>query len=134
MRHMIPTTAAAAALALAGCVSQESSEATLAAHGYSAAYVAGYHDGCPSGRRAGGDSFSQRVRDAGAYGSGGDYRTGWDYGFLECRDRERQAEATARLIGSAIATGIGRDHGADGVNAREILAGIDTSGLDTLGQ
>ncbi|MCC1491323.1 hypothetical protein [Cognatishimia sp. F0-27] len=123
-----------AGLLLAACSTPQSSEDTLRKHGYSAAYVAGYHDGCPSGKRAGGDSFAQRTQDASAYAAGGDYATGWKYGFIHCRDAEAQNEAIAGAVGAAIASGIGRDHGADGVDARKILSGIDTSGLETLGQ
>ncbi len=118
---------------LTACVSKQSSEETLRAHGYSTAYTAGYHDGCPSGKRAGGDTFSQRVQDTAAYAADGDYATGWNYGFVQCRDDERQNEALAGAIGSVVASGVGRYHGADGVDARLVLSGIDTSGLEGFG-
>ena len=119
-----------AGVTVAGCSSQQSSEDTLLQHGYSANYVAGYHDGCPSGKRAGGDSFQQPARNDTAYAAGGDYKTGWDYGFLTCRDTEIQNERTASAIGAAIAGGMASSHGADGVDARDALKGIDTSGLE----
>lgn len=117
---------------LAGCASQQSSEDTLMQHGYSANYVAGYHDGCPSGQRAGGDGFRQPARNDTAYAAGGDYKTGWDYGFLTCRDAEIQNERTASAIGAAIAGGMASSHGADGVDARDVLKDIDTSGLENV--
>jgi hypothetical protein len=117
-------------LATTGCSTQQSSEDTLLQHGYSANYVAGYHDGCPSGKRAGGDSFQQEARNETAYASGGDYKTGWDYGYISCRDTEIQNERAASAIGAAIASGTGSKHGADGVDARDALKGIDTSGLE----
>lgn len=119
-----------AGLALAGCATEQSSEDTLLQHGYSTSYVAGYHDGCPSGKRAGGDSFQQSARDDGAYAAGGDYKTGWDYGYLTCRETEEQNERTASIIGAAIAGGMSSSHGADGIDARDALKGIDTSGLE----
>ncbi|QIE40881.1 hypothetical protein [Meridianimarinicoccus aquatilis] len=119
---------------LVGCATQQRSEETLRQHGYSAAYVAGFHDGCPSGKRAGGDPVAQRSLDDGAYSSNGDYRTGWDYGYLSCRGQERQNEATAIAIGGAIAAGMNSSHGADGIDARDIMSGIDTSGLAALEQ
>ncbi|WP_282061653.1 hypothetical protein [Roseobacter litoralis] len=122
-----------AGLVLAGCATQHSSEETLRQHGYSENYVAGYHDGCPSGKRAGGDSFQQAARDDVAYAAGGDYKTGWDYGFLTCRETEAQNERTASIIGAALAGSMSSSHGADGIDARDALKGIDTSGLENLG-
>lgn len=121
-----------AAIGLAGCASQQSSEEALLQHGYSPNYVAGYHDGCPSGKRVGGDPIAQRQQDAAAYAAGGDYKTGWDYGFVQCRETELQNEAAASAIGSAIAAGMNSSHGADGIDAREIMSGLDTSGLEAL--
>lgn len=68
-------------IGLASCSDTKSSEDSLAAHGQSAFYIAGYHEGCPSGKNAGGDSFSQRALDNQANAVGNDYTTGWDYGF-----------------------------------------------------
>ena len=119
-----------AGVTLAGCATQQSSEDTLLQHGYSANYVAGYHDGCPSGKRAGGDGFKQAARDDTAYAVGGDYKTGWDYGYLTCRETEIQSERTASTVGAALAAGVASSHGADGVDARDALKGIDTSGLE----
>lgn len=115
---------------LTGCATEQSSEDTLRQHGYSANYVAGYHDGCPSGKRAGGDRFKQGARDDGAYAAGGDYKTGWDYGYLTCRQTEARNERTAMIIGAAVAGGMSSSHGADGVDARDALKGVDTSGLE----
>ena len=128
MKHLALLTFAS--LVLVGCTSQQSSEDALLQHGYSANYVAGYHDGCPSGKRAGGDSFQQGARNDEAYAAGGDYKTGWDYGYLTCRETEIQNERTASAIGAAIASGVGSQHGADGIDARDALKGIDTSGLE----
>ncbi len=118
-----------AGLGLAGCDTQQSSEDTLLQHGYSQNYVAGYHDGCPSGKRAGGDSFSTPARNDTAYAAGGDYKTGWDFGYLSCRETEIQNERTAAIVGAAIAGGIGNTSGSDGVNVKEVMKGVDTSGL-----
>ena len=121
---------AVASITTFGCTTQQSSEDALLQHGYSASYVAGYHDGCPSGKRASGDSFQQEAINQTAYAAGGDYKTGWDYGYLTCRDQEIQNERTASVIGAAIAGGMASKHGADGVDARDALKGIDTSGLE----
>ncbi|SHG82567.1 hypothetical protein [Marivita hallyeonensis] len=131
---MKPIALMSVCIVLTACSAPQSSEETLRQHGYSETYVAGYHDGCPSGKRAGGDVFSQRVQNTSAYAAGGDYRTGWDYGFIQCRNTEARNEAIASAIGAAIASGAGSNHGADGIDARKIMSGIDTSGLENLGQ
>ena len=118
---------------LLACSDTTSSEETLRSHGYSETYVSGYHDGCQSGKRAGGDSFSQRARDETRYGAAGDYKTGWDYGFVTCRDQEAHNEAIAAAIGGAIAGAYGTDHGADGLDAEKMLDGIDTSAIQAAG-
>lgn len=119
-------------IGVAGCATEQSSEETLRQYGYSPNYVAGYPAGRPSGKRAGGDPIAQRQQDAAAYAASADYKTGWDYGFVQCRETEMRNETTAGLIGSAIAAGMASNNGADGVDVREIMSGIDTSGLDAL--
>jgi hypothetical protein len=119
---------------LAACSSGPSTEEVLQLHGYSQVYVAGYHSGCESGKHAGGDLFAKRVRDTGAYGSGGDYKTGWDYGFLTCKQQEIQELEIATAIGVAAAIGSSSSsHGADGVDARKALNGVDTSDIQAAG-
>ena len=120
------------AVVVAGCTdSVTSSEAALRSHGYSEVYVNGYHDGCQSGKAAGGDLFSDRVRNETAYGGAGDYKPGWDYGFVTCRDSEIRNLAIASTIGTAIA--VGSSHGADGIDVRGTMAGIDTSAIQAAG-
>ena len=108
-----------------------SSEDALRAHGYSETYVRGYHEGCESGKQAGGDFLSKRVRDVRAYGSNSDYTSGWDYGFVTCRDEEIREEAIAAAVGSAIAGASAR--GTDGIDAQEMLDGFDTSAIQAAG-
>lgn len=102
-------------------------------HGYSENYISGHNAGCESGKHAGGEVFAKRSRNEGAYASGGDYATGWDYGFVTCKQQqiEKLEVAVAVGIGSAIANSSA--HGADGVDAKKALEGIDTSGLKAAG-
>ncbi|MEM8553924.1 MAG: hypothetical protein AAGF71_03755 [Pseudomonadota bacterium] len=116
---------------ISGCGATISSEDALRKHGYSERYVTGYHDGCQSGKRAGGDSFSQRVRDNNSYAGGGDYSTGWDYGFVTCRDREAKELAIARAIGAGIAAS--SVSGTDGIDTSKLLDGVDTSAIQAAG-
>ncbi|QJF50201.1 hypothetical protein [Roseobacter ponti] len=116
---------------VAGCSETISSEDALRKHGYSETYVTGYHDGCQSGNRAGGDTFSQRARDEAAYGGVSDYRTGWDYGFVTCRDAEARELAIARAVGAGIAAS--STSGSDGIDAQKMLDGIDTSAIQAAG-
>ena len=108
-----------------------SSEDALRSHGYSEAYVSGYHDGCQSGKNAGGDTFSKRVRNGALYGSNEDYTPGWDYGFVTCRDEEARELAIARAVGAGIAAS--SSHGADGIDAQKMLNGMDTSAIQAAG-
>jgi hypothetical protein len=116
---------------LVACGDIVSSEDALRKHGYSETYVSGYHDGCQSGKRAGGDTFSQRARDQSAYAAGADYRSGWDYGFITCRDEEARELAMARAIGAGIAAS--SYSGTDGIDAQKMLNGMDTSAIQAAG-
>lgn len=118
-------------LTVAACSDTISSENALLQHGYSEVYVVGYHDGCQSGKRAGGDSFSQRARDETRYASGSDYKTGWDYAFVSCRDEEARELAIARAVGAGIAAS--SYHGADGIDVRAMTKDIDTSAIQAAG-
>ncbi|MGF1553514.1 MAG: hypothetical protein ACFBWO_13605 [Paracoccaceae bacterium] len=128
-----PLLVCAGACVLAGCAGGLSSEQTLRDHGYSEAYVAGYHDGCPSGARSEGAFTREGGRDEIAYESDADYGAGWDYGFVSCAEREREDRALSRAIGDAIAAGSASAHGADGIDTRKILSGIDTSAIRAAG-
>jgi hypothetical protein len=112
-------------LLLVACAS---SEDTLRNHGYSEAYVEGYHDGCPSGKQAAGSWFDSHVQDDERFRNDHDYQVGWTYGFQTC-----STEFLA--IQNAIAAGThSGDIGTTGVDAKKVLKGIDTSGLEGLGQ
>lgn len=59
-----------------------------------------------------------------------EYRTGWEYGFVNCKhDYERQAKI-ASAIGTAFAAGMST-HGADGVDAKAAMDGIDVDELNS---
>lgn len=116
---------------LMNCTGTAGSEQALRDHGYSDVYVAGYHDGCASGKNAGGDYFTQSARDEAAYASGRDYHTGWDYGFVTCRDAEKRELAIATAIGTGIA--MSSAHGADGIDARKALDNVDISAIKAAG-
>ena len=112
-------------LLLVACAS---SEDTLRNHGYSEAYVEGYHDGCPSGKHAAGSWFDSHVQDDERFRNDHDYQVGWTYGFQTC-----STEFLA--IQNAIAAGThSGEIGTTGVDAKKVLKGIDTSGLEGLGQ
>lgn len=119
------------AVLLAGCSETISSEDALRRHGYSETYVTGYHDGCLSGERSGGDTFSQRARDETAYDGVYDYRTGWDYGFVTCRDAETRQLTITRAVGAGIAAS--SVSGSDGIDAQKMLDGMHTSAIQAAG-
>ena len=105
-----------------------SNEQTLRHHGYSEQYVAGYEDGCSSGRRAAGSWLDPERQDMQLYSKHDDYRTGWDYGFHAC---SLEFAAIEGAVSAATHTG---SVGYSGVDAKKALKGIDTSGLNALDQ
>jgi hypothetical protein len=105
-----------------------SSEDALRNHGYSEAYVEGYHDGCPSGRHSAGSWFDPHVQDDERFRNDHDYQVGWTYGFQTCSTEYLSLQ-------NAIAAGTHTGNiGTTGVDAKKVLKGIDTSGLENLGQ
>lgn len=125
-----------ALLGLCACSDVTSSETALRQHGYSEPYVAGFHDGCESGKAAGGDSIHQRVRDGARYdnSTNGDYHTGWDYGFLTCKQQTESDIATAAMVGAILAGAVNSSsHGADGIDVKDALKGVDTSAIQQAG-
>lgn len=119
--------------ALAACASAPSTEEVLLSHGYSENYVAGYHDGCPSGKYSAGEVFAKRAQDAAAYAQGDDYKTGWDYGFMTCRQQQIEDIEAALIAGAVAGVAGSAASGVDGVHAGEILDGIDTSAIQAAG-
>jgi hypothetical protein len=72
--------------ALAACSSTVSSSRELRSQGYSETYSSGYEQGCNAGRQA-------RRTDAPTGANGGaDYTTGYNKGFVDCRDRQARRD------------------------------------------
>ena len=120
-------------LPLVACSSTPSAEDVLRSHGYSETYVNGYHAGCESGKHAAGEVFAKRSQDNSAYALGGDYKVGWDYGFVTCKRREIEEIEAALAAGIAAGVAGSVAHGADGVDARKALEGMDTSAIQAAG-
>ncbi len=105
-----------------------SSEDTLRNHGYSEAYVEGYHDGCPSGKHAAGSWFDAHVQDDERFRRDHDYQVGWSYGFQTC-----STEFLAIQYATAAGTHTG-SIGTTGVDVKKSMQGIDTSELENFGR
>ena len=118
---------------LSACSTVPSTEDVLRSHGYSKTYVAGYHDGCPSGKHSAGEIFTKRAQDAAAYAQDGDYKIGWDYGFMTCRQQEIEEIEAALAAGVAAGVAGSVVSGVDGVHAGKVLDGIDTSAIRAAG-
>lgn len=114
-----------AAFLLGAC---SSSEDTLRNHGYSQSYVEGYHDGCPSGKHAAGSWFDAHVQDDERFRKDHDYEVGWTYGFQTC---STEFLAIQNAIAAGTHTG---SIGTTGVDAKKVMKGIDTSGLENFSQ
>ena len=95
--------------------------------------MAGYHDGSPSGKHSAGEVYAKRAQDAAAYAHGHDYKTGWDYGFMTCRQQQIEDIEAALIAGAVAGVAGSAASGVDGVHAGEILDGIDTSAIQAAG-
>ena len=71
---------------LTGCGPTEGQR--LLQEGASPAYAQGYDDGCSSGKKAGGNMFSQFHKNVHQYQGNGDYSQGWNDGHEECRSEQ----------------------------------------------
>lgn len=115
-------------LGLTGCVSQREK---MIKEGYPPAYADGYQDGCSSGNNAGGSLFYVFKKNIKSYSNDINYQKGWDDGFRQCKARQkalqRQYQTTIeqqRLIEE-------KRHNKK-VEDKDLLKGIDTSGLENL--
>ncbi|GAB7225926.1 hypothetical protein VoSk93_51470 [Vibrio owensii] len=110
-----------------GCGTTDS---TLIESGYNISYIQGFHDGRHSGMQESGNGFENYVKDEERYESDADYRQGWLSGEIE--GKKLQVQATA--VGKGIADSYPIND--EPVNlddvAKDVIKGVDTSGLQSL--
>ncbi|MCB1894407.1 MAG: hypothetical protein KDF95_04005 [Rhodocyclaceae bacterium] len=115
-----------------GCVSQKEA---MVKEGYPLAYAEGFDDGCHSGNKAGGSLFDEFRKDVPRFSREREYAQGWSDGFRQC---ESQQEATQRQMRIAVEKQKLAEQRKSSERAeqyhleRQVLKGIDTSGLEGL--
>lgn len=131
MRHYekgLLCAALCAVIGLSGCGSEKQ---TMLEKGYPPAYAEGYQDGCDSGKKAGGDMFSQFAKDVNRYDNDKTYHEGWEDGFKQCKSEQL---ALQKSIDQSIEQQklYERQRHDKKMEENHMLDGIDTSGLDKL--
>ena len=132
MRASTPIVALAAALMLTGCVSEKT---TMIKQGYPLAYADGFDDGCHSGKKAGGSLFDQFRKDVPRFDADHQYAQGWSDGFRQCETEQESLQRQMRMSIEKQKLDEQRKHNARADQRhleREVLKGLDTSGLKNL--
>ncbi|OUR71569.1 hypothetical protein A9Q78_09225 [Methylophaga sp. 41_12_T18] len=119
-------------LIVSGCVTQKE---MMVKQGYPLAYAEGFDDGCHSGNKAGGSLFDQFKKDVVRFNDEKQYAQGWSDGFRQC---ETEQESLLRQIRIAVEQQqLAEQRKQNQLKEqyhleREIMRGIDTSGLENL--
>ena len=113
----------------------QSTRDSMVEQGYPLAYADGFQDGCDSGNKAGGSLFDQFKKDVTRFNSQTDYAQGWSDGFRQC---ETEQESIQRQVRMSIeqqnlqqqkkTNELAEQHALE----REVMKGVDTSGLKSL--
>ncbi|MCL1044660.1 hypothetical protein Q4601_16560 [Shewanella sp. 1_MG-2023] len=113
----------------------QSTRDSMVEQGYPLAYADGFQDGCDSGNKAGGSLFDQFKKDVTRFNSETDYAQGWSDGFRQC---ETEQESIQRQVRMSIeqqnlqqqkkTNELAEQHALE----REVMKGVDTSGLKSL--
>ena len=120
-------------LTLTGCASTKDD---LVAKGYPLHYAEGFDDGCHSGKKAAGSLFDEFKKDVNRFASDTEYAQGWSDGFRQC---ESEQEALQRQMRMAIEQQKLNEMREENDRKekyhleKQVLKGIDTSGLEGLG-
>ena len=113
----------------------QSTRDSMVEQGYPLAYADGFQDGCDSGNKAGGSLFDQFKKDVTRFNTETDYAQGWSDGFRQC---ETEQESIQRQVRMSIeqqnlqqqkkTNELAEQHALE----REVMKGVDTSGLKSL--
>ncbi|WP_198589527.1 hypothetical protein [Shewanella sp. 10N.286.51.B7] len=113
----------------------QSTRDSMVEQGYPLAYADGFQDGCDSGNKAGGSLFDQFKKDVTRFNNETDYAQGWSDGFRQC---ETEQESIQRQVRMSIeqqnlqqqkkTNELAEQHALE----REVMKGVDTSGLKSL--
>ena len=118
--------------ALFGCATQKE---RMVQQGYPLSYADGFDDGCHSGKKAGGSMFDQFRKDVRRFQEDPQYAQGWSDGFRQCETEQEALQRQIRMGMEQQRLTEEKKHN-DWEEKRhlerEVLKGIDTSGLEKL--
>ncbi len=132
VRQIMFVSAVCCLFVTSGCVSQKDN---MIKQGYPLPYADGFDDGCHSGKKAGGSMFDQFKKDVRRFEADSQYAQGWSDGFRECETEEEAMERQIRMgMEQQILMEEKKRNDWEGQRhlERELLKGIDTSGLEKL--
>ena len=113
-------------LTLGGCASQKE---MMVKEGYPPGYAEGYEDGCGSGNNAAGSVLDAFKKNVSRYERDSTYRQGWDDGFKQCKAKQDAFQRQYRNTVEQQRLEEEKRHN-EKIEEKEILKGIDTSGLE----
>ncbi|MCL1067636.1 hypothetical protein L2735_12625 [Shewanella olleyana] len=113
----------------------QSTRDSMVEQGYPLAYADGFQDGCDSGNKAGGSLFDEFKKDINRFNAEADYAQGWSDGFRQCETEQESLQRQVRmnieqqkLQQQKQANELAEQHALE----REVMKGVDTSGLKSL--
>jgi hypothetical protein len=115
---------------VSGCISQKEA---MVNQGYPLPYADGVDDGCHSGKKAGGSMFDQFKKDVSRFEVDSQYAQGWSDGFRQCETEQESMQRQIRMNIEQQRLIEDRKHNEWKEQRhleREVLRGIDTSGLE----
>lgn len=131
-RLLLATGLSAALLGLTACATEHE---RMVKQGYPAAYADGFDDGCHSGRKAGGSLFDQFKKDVNRFSHEQQYAQGWSDGHRQCETEQESVQRQMRISieqQKLKEAQKANDAAHERDRNRELLKGIDTSGLKNL--
>jgi hypothetical protein len=105
--------------------------------GYPVAYAQGYDDGCHSGNKAGGSFFDEFIKDVNRFDNDTQYAQGWSDAFRQCESEQEALQRQTRISIEQQKLSEQREENDLQKQYRlekEVMKGIDTSGLEKLGK
>lgn len=107
--------------------------------GHSEAYVQGFHDGRHSGMKEAGNNWEHYIRDHERFSSDREYQAGWVAGEIEGKHLQAQAQAVGdaaagSYTGYRVGQEVDKTKPDPNKALKEATKGVDTSGLNSLGE
>ena len=117
---------------LSGCATQKE---LMVQQGFPLPYADGFDDGCHCGKKAGGSLFDQFKKDVKRFEEDSQYAQGWSDGFRQCETEQESIQREMRMGMEQQRLMEEKKHNdweEQRHLERELLKGVDTSGLENL--